>query len=1159
MPVPGLSVPGRGLGLSFGLGYNSLAGGQAGSSGFGWSNTLGMNAKVLADGSAVVTQETGATVRFAPNGSGGWMAPARFSATLVSDAGGTLTFTRNHFERFTFSSADGRLLSMADQFSNVTTVHYPSGSTSADYLVDSAGRRLNIGWSGGRIASVTDQLSGSGGPRSLAMNYGAAGDLVDYKDASGGHWVFTYDGSHRMLTMRKPRQSNPAKVIDNHYDAQGRVDWQEDELDRRTSLAYDVPVAGSTTITHPDQKVQIDRFVDGRREQTRTGVGTAAEVSTSFSYDPATLALVSVTDNAGKVTKFTSDPVGNQTSMTDPTGRVTRWSYNAFDQPTSMSVGETAAPLPASTAAVVTSVNSFDAQGRLLQTKAAAGSSEETVTTFNHATTAHPEDVTSVVDARNKTWSFTYDPATGDRSAATDPLGNITAWTYNNVGWVLTETAPKGTATPTVGDFQTSYAHDVAARRTTVTGPSGEVSKTTLDANGNTSSSASGVTAADPVGDVTTYAYSDADELITVDPPGPGAKSYSYWPDGQRKRYTDENGGHWDYTYDGSGRLATQADPVGALTSYGYDSAGRLAAVTQPGPGATCSGGAKVNCVTYSYDPAGRPVAVDYSDPATADLTAITYDALGRRTNASSDGVAETWAWDRLSRVTSHVDANGRSTGFEYDKAGNVTGLQYPGMAQKVVRSFDDGGRMVSTTDGQGRTTAFGFDADSNWTSTAFPGSTGHGDVYGFDQADRMTSATWNGAGGATLGAEAYTRAPADKGMITSTTRSGAAGSAPTGYGYDGRDRLTAASAEAYVYDPTSNLTKRADGSLQVFDPAQQLCWTSPTVATGTCGSPAADATTFGYDARGNRTAENGPAEDGSVAYGYDQANRLSSAAVTAGLDGGSGQYHEIASKRIADTRNGTGTCLPSPCAKAQTGTPVSITVGTAGSPIPSSGVSAVAATVSIPSANISSYARVNPTASSAAATVAFDAAGGANQFVIAPVINGKIVIQVYGTGAQADVVVDVAGYYTTGAGDPAATYFPTSPAQRLVDTRSTTINHGLCPTTACSTLAAQTSVAVQASGRAGPAGVGAAGRGGCGDGDWTQRRLPPGRPRRNRSGGHHQLPRRGDHQPDRGGAHRRQRPFHAQGHQRRRCDHRRGRLVQEPTTRSHRFGSWPR
>lgn len=871
--LPGLAVGGRGPGLDFSVGYNSLAAATSGSTGYGWSNTLGMRLVAASDGSRTVVQETGATVRFIADGAGGWSVPPRFSASLVTNGDGTFTFTRAHLTTFRFSAA-GLLLSASDLNGNTTSLTYPAGSTKASRIEDAGGRHLAITWTGDRITSVTDQLGAPIGPRTVTFGYDGAGNLVDYKDSTNGHWIMTYDGAHRGLIVRRPRHADVAKVLENHYDSAGRVDWQEDELNRRTTIAYDSP-AGSTTLTRPGGTVQVDRFVDGLRVQTTEGAGTADAQTRTYGYDSATFALTSVTDGLSKVTTLGHDAAGNITSAEDPTGRITRWTYNGFDQITTEAVGERrTSATTTSTASVVTSSQAFDGAGRLLSATAAVGTADESITQYVHGTPAHPEDVTSIVDPRGKTWTFTYDAATGDKVSATEPGSptRTTTWSYNAIGWPLTQTTPKGNASATVGDFMTTYGYDITNRTTTVTGPAGDISRQVLDANGNLASSATGITSAKPAGDVTLYQYTDADELWKVDPPGAGAKEFSYWPAGQRKRFTNELGNHWDYTYDQAGRLLTEADPEGAVTTYLHDATGRLSAVQQPIAGSTCSG-TKVGCISYNYDDAGRPTSVDYSGTA-PDVTGITYDDLGRRTSSVSSGVTELWSWDRLSRLTSRRDANARTTGYGYDDAGNLTSITYPGQTTPVVRAFDDASRLSSVTDWLGNTTTFGYDLNGNRTDTAFPASSTNTDQLGYDAADRLTSVTWK-QGSATLGSESYGRSLAAKGMVSSSTATGSAGTATSAVTYDARRRLAGVGPQGFTFDAASNLVERADGSLQVFDPAQRLCWTSATASSGTCASTLpSDASAYTYDASGNRNSE-ATADNEARLLGYDQANRL--------------------------------------------------------------------------------------------------------------------------------------------------------------------------------------------------------------------------------------------------------------------------------------------
>ena len=98
---------------------------------------------------------------------------------------------------------------------------------------------------------------------------------------------------------------------------------------------------------------------------------------------------------------------------------------------------------------------------------------------------------------------------------------------------------------------------------------------------------------------------------------------------------------------------------------------------------------------------------------------------------------------------------------------------------------------------------------------------------------------------------------------------------ADTTYSYDNNERLTHLnSTSTWTYDNADNLTKTTAGDLQHFNDADQLCY-SVASGSGSCASPPSGATTYSYDARGNRTAMTPPSPATATNYTYDQANRL--------------------------------------------------------------------------------------------------------------------------------------------------------------------------------------------------------------------------------------------------------------------------------------------
>ncbi|MBP7631417.1 MAG: hypothetical protein KA758_13265 [Acidimicrobiales bacterium] len=722
---------------------------------------------------------------------------------------------------------------------------------------------------------------------------------------------------------------------------------------------------------------------------------------------------------------------------------------------TSVSVGETAAPLTPSTAGVVTSTVAYNADGLPTVMVDAVGTAAEATTTFEYDTT-HPEDLVAVVDGRGKRWEYDYAPNSGDLLEAVDPEGGRSTMAYNGIGWLTSVVAPKGNETgATPADWTTAFEHDDWGRVVAQVDPLGSRVETTFDANGNVTSTETGLSATVTTGDVTTYAYDAVDRLATVDPPGPGARTYSYDPDGRRTGFENELGGTWGYAYDDLGRLVSQTAPESLPSVYGYDEASRLVSVAQPG--GNCASTPAVDCITYSYDPAGRPTGVDYSDPATPDVTGIVYDAVGRRTAASRAGDTEAWAWDARSRLVSHTDVNGRATTFGWDDTGNLVSIGYPGQSTPLTRAFDDAGQMVSVTDWASRTTTFDYDGNGNWESTVFPTSSQNTDLYAYDRADRMVGVTWK-RGTATLGSLAY--APRDaKGLVTSVTGTGSAAGAGQVWDYDPRDRLVDTGSEEFGFDAATNLVD-ADGVLQVFDPAQRLCWTSETATGGDCGTPPADATSYGFDERGNRTSMTYPSGT-TASYGFDAENRMTTAELpAASWDTETRQFVTLPAARVADTTTGAGTCDRAPCAPLMADDPVAITVAGAGG-VPATGVTAVALTVTVTDPGGDGWLSINPVGDAAAGVVALSDGQATTLNVVAKLdTNGTVTVV---SDVDAEVAVDVTGYFKVASGwVPALNYWPVTPALAA----DSTSNTGTCDGAPCGVVpAGETDVTVAGAG----------------------------------------------------------------------------------------------
>jgi YD repeat-containing protein len=140
--------------------------------------------------------------------------------------------------------------------------------------------------------------------------------------------------------------------------------------------------------------------------------------------------------------------------------------------------------------------------------------------------------------------------------------------TYDEVG-------RKKTQTNTAGEL-TSYKYDLAGQLVQVEQPLGRATSYTYDNYGNKLSEK------DANGNSATWAYSATD-----------ARNYFHKVTG----HTDLGGAAYTYTYDNAGQLTAQTNTRGQNLSYGYDAAGQLVRVTDAALGETSS---------YVYDLAGR-------------------------------------------------------------------------------------------------------------------------------------------------------------------------------------------------------------------------------------------------------------------------------------------------------------------------------------------------------------------------------------------------------------------------------------------------------------------------------------------------------------------------------------------------------------------------
>ncbi|MEV7630484.1 RHS repeat-associated core domain-containing protein [Actinoplanes sp. NPDC089786] len=851
---------------------------------------------------------------------GAWTFTRRDQSSMQFDQNGQLVAQRDLYgNALTFThDAQGRLTSATG--SGGRTLTYAWNGTRLSAVSDSAGRSVQYRYdTDGQLSAVTavdDAVTGYDydtahrlvltrrpGGSYLRNTYDPQGRVTRQTDALGQATNIAYSGSgaYTSTTVTGPDGAVTISEYTNGY------------LSRRTLAAgtpdaqvwkYTVDATGNTTkITDPKTNTISSEF-DARGNRTQQ-TDPATGKNTTWTYN-AFNQVTSVTDPMGNVETKTYDAKGNLVLTTSPDGRLQKWTYNPdgtmdtstapADTITTYTYDPAGRPTGSTTAGRSTSVTynaagfavsttdagqhttrrAYDAAGRLLTITDPAG--RTTRHTYNEA-----GNRTQTTDPAGRTTSVSYDLL--DRAVATtDPTGAITSTTYTPGGQVASVTDPLGQTstreynklgllTKATDPKQRSikYGYDADGRPTTTELPSGAIAKTDYDAAGRVTARTE-ARKADGREKVTVYTYDDAGRLTETKDPLLRKTSRTYYADGQLKRETADDLSYVEYTYDANGRIKTLANPDpdhkrtsfeynslgqrtkrtlpgGVVTQYNYDDAGRPTRTVQP----------DTSTITTVYNDAGDMTGIDYSDPATADIS-YTYDPAGRR-DTMTDGTGTTrYTYDPAGRLTAAADPTG-TVGYTYDPAGRLTALTYPG-GNTVTYGYDQASQMTSATDWAGRTTTFTWTDDGQQrTQTTPDGTTSTAD---YDTAGRTTSIKQTTAGGATLDTFAYTYDDAGQ-MQTGDGNTYTFGKTGKLAGVTGPT-----TTGTYATTPAGSLTGTPDGTTLTYNPAEQL---TTTTKAGTAQA------NFTYDPDGNRTSTTTPAGAGNPAgtttYRYNSPGSL--------------------------------------------------------------------------------------------------------------------------------------------------------------------------------------------------------------------------------------------------------------------------------------------
>ncbi len=638
-------------------------------------------------------------------------------ASTGYDSAGNVMTTTDALARSTTYGYDAlnRPISMTDPLGRTTLTGYdPVGQVITN--TDALGHSTIYGYDDANERTSVTRADGG----VYQTGYDLDGQVITTTDALGNLTQYSYDSLHRRVSMTDPLE----RTTTMGYDLAGNVITTTDPLRRDVVTTYDA-AHRPVLVTRPDgSQTHTEYDADGNVTATVDPLGH----TTRYVYDVLDR-RVAMTDALGHTTVYRYDAVGNHTATIDPLLHTTTMAYDTLDR-----VITTTDPLSHTT------IDGYDLSGNLI----------------------------TATDALSHTTVYGYDAA-NQRTSATQPDGSALGTGHDADGNVITQTDALGR--------QTSYGYNAMNQVVAMTNPLTETTAYTYDLDGNRTA------LMDPMGRTTRYGYDADNEPITVtysDALTPDVQ-FTYDKSGQRQSMTDGTG-TTSYSYDLLDQPMTVTNGAGQTLGYRYDLSGNLTHLIYPDSSVITRTYDAANHWTaltdpfghtfqFSYDPGNRLTSEVY--PTTAPLTSVIgYDGANRVTSITDQqpgglnwtfgysrddngqvsgsrdpvsGASHRYSYSPLTQLVADQQTTGAVTttlGYSPDSAYQITGTINGATNATSGETYDLAGELTGmrVTGPSPATSTYGYNLDGDRTSVA--GDGGNRSSYGYDQADRLISAT---------------------------------------------------------------------------------------------------------------------------------------------------------------------------------------------------------------------------------------------------------------------------------------------------------------------------------------------------------------------------------------------------------------------------------
>ena len=585
--------------------------------GYGWTHSY--NIFLFTQFGAMFRYDgTGRVTKYGLGPGGTFVAANGYFETLVKNSSTTFTLTQKDQTVYTFMTVTATPFSVAGPVWRLTKI------------VDRNGNTTTLTYSGGNLTGVTDTYG-----RTTTFTYNSHAKVQSINDPAGRTTTFQYDSTGHKLTQVTDPNSNS---IQYSYNSLYQLTSKTDKAGRTFTYTYS---ANEPTSVEDSANTSPGTLSNPGNWATNQA---ALAANVTRTYTPAT---TTVTDGRGNTWKYQYDSNGYLLQATAPDGSVTSYTYD----PNTLLVSST------TDANGHTTSYTYNSRGDLLTGTDAL----HHVITYTYEPTFNM--MTSVTDPRARVTTYTIDPATGNRTQETDPLGQTRKWTYDSHGDITSYTDKNGNLV--------LYSYDASGNLTQETDAAGTgIQSTTQYSNDGVGNR---ISTTDALARVTQYQYDGLNRVIqetdAVGTPQQRTIKTTYDGEGGRIQVTDGRGIVTQYQYDLRQRPVTEIDAFGTAqqrtTTTTYDGNDNHVTATDP-----------LSRVTqYQYDTRNRLVRETdaFGTPVQA-TTQTAYDPVSNIAGTTdADGHTTSYSYDALNRRSSMTDALGEETLYFYD-GGTFTG-----------------------------------------------------------------------------------------------------------------------------------------------------------------------------------------------------------------------------------------------------------------------------------------------------------------------------------------------------------------------------------------------------------------------------------------------------------------------------------------------------